>query len=215
MDPSGQVLGREKMPSWILGRTRYAGPCQTNPGQEGPLQRCSSRHLRAREASNLFLQDLKTRGLLPSLFATSPGSAVGSVTEVWGQRSVCEHHGLKRCTWVSGSLAIPLFGSLPLEALKEHTQGGQTPGRNLGGTPINDYKFYVLMGALDRIPFSAQDTVHENNSPKHLLPLLLKAGSITQRIFPILAPQKYSQACLTTLTRLRGKQSSSRYSLPI
>lgn len=53
------------------------------------------------------------------------------------------------------------------------------------------------MGALDRIPFSAQNTMHENNSPKHLLPLLPKAGSITQRISPILAPQKYSQACLT------------------
>ena len=39
--------------------------------------------------------------------------------------------------------------------------------------------------------------MHDNNSPKHLVPLLLKVSALTEYISLVLAPQKYRQACLT------------------
>lgn len=80
---------------------------------------------------------------------------IGGKGAVWIPPSKTANLGL----W--GLLAIPPLGSPPLAALKEHTQGGQTLGQNLGGTSINDPKFSVLMGVLYRIPFFAQDTARE------------------------------------------------------
>lgn len=91
---------------------------------------------------------------------------------------------------LSGLLAIPPLGSPPLAALKELTQG-QTLGQNLGGTPINDPKFSVLMGVLYRIPFFAQDTAQEQSQT----PTSPSAkGQFHSTVdLPHLGPPKYSQ----------------------